>query len=321
MNVRWGFIGAGFVASKAVAPAVRAARNSALVAVASRDLNRAQALSPLRTYSGSNAYERIIADSDVDAIYINLANQDHHHWVIAALEGGKHVLCEKPLAINLRQVKEMADTADQSGKLLIEATWLRWHPRFQRAVELVSNGSLGHLTNIESSFTFTADLQDSFRAQVGGGSLLDVGTYQFQLWRALLSPWISPTISNVKQVVNNAGVDLSTQVSAEVKLTNSAIVNLSAESSFIAAERQFIKITGTQGVIEFTKGAAFTSWQESSALSISGHIEEFAPVDAYQLMIEAVSAKIGGQEAWVLPIQESLDIAHLIDAIVHTGAR
>jgi predicted dehydrogenase len=321
MNVRWGFIGAGFVASKAVSPAVRAASNATLVAVASRDLNRAQALSPLRTYSGSSAYEQIITDPDVDAIYINLANQDHHQWVIAALLGGKHVLCEKPLAINLRQVKEMADAADQSGKLLIEATWLRWHPRFQCAVELVSNGSLGQLTNIESSFTFTADLKDNFRGQEGGGSLLDVGTYQFQLWRALLSPWISPTISNVKQVVNDAGVDLSTQVSAEVELPNGSIVNLSAESSFIAAERQFIKISGTQGVIEFTKGAAFTSWQESSALSISGHIEEFAPVDAYQLMIEAVSAKIGGQEAWVLPIQESLDIAHLIDAIVHTGAR
>jgi predicted dehydrogenase len=316
MSVKWGFIGAGFVATKAVAPAVHEAKNATLVAVASQDRSRAEALIPERTYHGSDSYNQIIADPDIDAIYINLANHQHHQWAIAALKGGKHVLCEKPLALKAQQVKEMADAATESGKFLIEASWMRWHPRVKRAIELVSRGDIGDLSAIESVFTFTADLKDNFRAEqrLGGGSLLDVGSYQFQLWRALINPWVNPTFTKVDQVLNENGADLSTEISAEVKLAHGALIKLNAQSSFVAPEKQFAKITGTQGAIEFTKGSAFTSWKEASALRIGEHTEEFAPVDAYQLMIEEVSAKIRGQDVWVPPIQESLDVALLMDA-------
>lgn len=319
MSVKWGFIGAGFVASKAVAPAVHAAENATLAAVASRELNRAQALSPTRSYGGSESYSQLIADPDIDAIYINLSNQQHHQWVIAALRGGKHVLCEKPLALNSLEAKEMADAANESGKLLVEAAWLRWHPRFKRAIELVERGDIGDLIKIESAFTFTADLKNNFRAQAGGGSLLDVGTYQLQLWRALINPWISPTLISVNRALIDSGADLSTEVSAEVTIESGAPIKLSLSTSFIAPERQFAKISGTAGAIEFTKGAAFTSWREGSALSVGSHTEEFPPVDAYQLMIEAVGSRIRGQESWVLKIQESLDVARFSDAIVHNN--
>ena len=114
-----------------------------------------------RTYHGIDSYNQIIADPDIDAIYINLANHQHHQWAIAALKSGKHVLCEKPLALNAPQVKEMADAAKESGKLLVEASWMRWHPRFKRAIELVGRGDIGQLSAIESAFTFTADLRSS----------------------------------------------------------------------------------------------------------------------------------------------------------------
>ena len=177
MTVKWGFIGAGFVATKAMAPAIHDETNATLTAVASQNLGRAQALAPVRTYHGSDSYNQIIQDPEIDAIYINLANDQHHQWAIAALKAGKHVLCEKPLALNFQQSREMADAATTSGKLLVEAVWTRWHPRFQRALELVANGEIGRLTAIESEFTFTADLNDNFRAlkNMGGGSLLDVG--------------------------------------------------------------------------------------------------------------------------------------------------
>ena len=312
MNVKWGFIGAGYVASKAVAPAVHASSNASLAAIASRDPKRAEALAPEKVYE---RYEDLLADPTIDAVYINLANSQHCQWTIAALTAGKHVLCEKPLAINHQQAKEMADAATQSGKLLIEAAWTRWHPRFQRAIELVSRGDIGDLIAIESAFTFTADLTDNFRSQqsLGGGSLLDVGSYQLQLWRALINPWINPTLLKVDQVLISTGADLSTQISAEVKVANTQL-NLSAQSSFVAPEKQFAKITGTKSIIEFTKGAAFTSWKESSSLQIGDHTEVFPANDAYQLMIEAVSAKISGEDVWVLPIQESLDVALLMDS-------
>lgn len=321
MNVQWGFIGAGFVATKAVAPAVHAAKNASLVAVASQDRSRAEALMPERTYHGSDSYNQVIADPDIDAIYINLANHQHHQWAIAALKSGKHVLCEKPLALNAQQVQEMADAASESGKLLIEASWMRWHPRLQRAIELVGHGDIGDLIAIESAFTFPADLDKNFRADArfGGGSLLDVGSYQLQLWRALISPWTMPTITKVDQVLNETGADLSTEIVAEVKIADELLVKLTAQSSFIAPEKQFVKIKGTQSTIEFTKDSAFTSWKQASALQIGDHTEEFAPTDAYQLMIEAVSAKIGGQDDWVLPIQESLDVALLLDSALTFG--
>jgi len=312
MNIRWGFIGAGYVASKALAPAVHASSNASLAAVASRDPHRAAALAPEKVYE---RYEDLLADPTIDAVYINLANSQHCQWTIAALAAGKHVLCEKPLAVNHQQAKEMADAATKSGQLLIEATWTRWHPRFQRAIELVSRGDIGDLISIESAFTFTADLTDNFRSDqsLGGGSLLDVGTYQLQLWRALIHPWINPTFLKVDQVLNATGADLSTEISAEVQLANTPL-KLSAQSSFVSPEKQFTMITGTKSRIEFTKGAAFTSWKESSSLQIDDHTEVFPATDAYQLMIEAVSAKISGEDVWVLPIQESLDVALLMDA-------
>jgi len=315
MSIRWGFIGAGMVATKALAPAVHAASNATLTAAASRDLIRAQALAPARIYHGLESYNQIIADPDIDAVYINLANHQHHQWAIAALENGKHVLCEKPLALNFSQANEMASAAEENGRLLIEAAWMRWHPRTKRAVELVRTGSIGQLTSIESAFTFTADLKNNFRAQEGGGSLLDVGTYQFQLWRALIDPWLSPTLTEVTQCINENGADLSTQVSAKVKDITGADIKLSALSSFVAPEQQFAKISGAENRIDFTKGAAFTAWRQASALQIGDYAEEFAPVDAYQIMIEAVSARISGQDSWVLPIQESLDVAQLVDSV------
>jgi len=314
MTIKWGFIGAGYVATKALAPAVHAASNATLTAVASQNLLRAQALAPVRTYYGSDSYNQIIQDPEIDAIYINLANDQHHQWAIAALNAGKHVLCEKPLALNFQQSREMADAATNSGKLLVEAVWTRWHPRFQRSLELVAKGDIGRLTAIESEFTFTADLKDNFRAlkDLGGGSLLDVGGYQIQLWRALIDPWSTPTFISVNQTLNSGGADLSTDLQAEIKL-NQGLVKLSAQTSFIAPEKQSVKILGDQSSIEFTTGQAFTSWKESSALRIGEHTEVFPPVDAYQIMIESFSSRISGGGDWVLPIQESLDVAQVLD--------
>lgn len=310
--IKWGFLGAGWVATTALAPAVHNAENAKLHAVASQDPSRAEALGPEKIYG---SYEDLLSDPDIDAVYINLANHQHCQWTIAALNAGKHVLCEKPLALNYQQSKEMAGAAISSDKLLVEAVWTRWHPRFQRAVELVANGDIGSLTTIESAFTFTADLQDNFRAakSLGGGSLLDVGGYQIQLWRALINPWITPTLTSVIQKVNESDADLSSDISAQLLLADKTLLKLSAQSSFIAPEKQFIKITGNNGVIEFIKGAAFTSWNESSELRVGDHTEEFPPVDAYQLMMESVSSCISGGDDWILPIQESLDVAQVLD--------
>ena len=184
MKVKWGFIGAGFVATKAVAPAVHAANNATLFAVASQDYNRAAALAPQKVYE---RYEDLLADPEIDAVYINLANHQHCQWTIAAITAGKHVLCEKPLALNHQQVREMADAATKYNRVLVEAVCNQWHPRFARIVELVSGGEIGVVNKIQSSFCFPAKIENNYLIEksMGGGSLIEVGVYKVNLWKDL----------------------------------------------------------------------------------------------------------------------------------------
>ncbi|MFM8390445.1 MAG: Gfo/Idh/MocA family protein, partial [Actinomycetota bacterium] len=177
MTVRWGFIGAGFVASRAMAPAVHAADGAVLYAVASRDARRSAELEPQVVHE---SYQALIDDPNVDAVYISLTNVQHKEWVVAALEAGKHVLCEKPLALNADEVRAMQATADRHQCLLVEAVWTRWQPRMKRMAEIVQRGDLGDVSSISSAFTFQGDLTGNYRSQpeMGGGALLDVGCYQ-----------------------------------------------------------------------------------------------------------------------------------------------
>jgi predicted dehydrogenase len=293
---------------------VHAASNSKLYAVASRDLTKAQKLSATKNY---NSYQELIDDPLVDVVYINLPNHLHAKWSIAALAAGKNVLCEKPFAMDLAQASAMAGAAKTSGKLLVEAVWARWHPRFIRAVEIVRSGEIGQLSSIESEFSFMAKLSGDYRNEVamGGGALLDIGTYQIHLWSALTDISAGVEITAVERNLAASGIDLTTIVQA--KIGKSLLVK--ATSSFERDPRQEITIRGTAGEITFTVGEAFTNWHKPSELNITAggnsRTEVFDPVDAYQLMVESVSAQVSGKKAWLLPIPESLTVMNLLDQI------
>lgn len=306
----WGFLGAGWVATKALAPAVHKARNARLRAVASQDGARAQALVPEKIY---RSYEELLADPKIDAVYINLANHQHHQWTIAALDAGKHVLCEKPLALNYAQAQEMADAAVKNDRILVEALWNQWHPRFTRIVELVTGGHIGALTEINSAFTFTAELENNFRGQLamGGGSLLDVGNYQAHIWKTLSSSEPELEIQSLNRSVGNTSVDLTTQISA----TLSSGVKINALSSFEMPETQELTISGELVEIQCLGSDAFTSWNKPSSLRIGNSVEEFAPVDPYAMMIEDFSDAISGKPAWLPALDQSLYVAKLLDQI------
>ena len=250
-------------------------------------------------------------------VYINLPNHLHAKWSIAALAAGKNVLCEKPFAMDLAQTTAMAEAAKTSGKLLVEAVWARWHPRFIRAVEIVKSGEIGQLSSIESEFSFMAKLSGDYRNEVamGGGALLDIGIYQLHLWSALTDISAGVEITAVERNLAASGIDLTTIVQA--KIGKSSLVK--ATSSFERDPRQEITIRGTAGEITFTVGEAFTNWHKPSELSITAggnsRTEVFDSVDAYQLMVESVSAQISGKKAWLLPIPESLMVMDLLDRI------
>ena len=310
MTIKWGFLGASWVASTALVPAVAAANNASLYAVASRDPERSQKLNPTKVHA---TYEDLISDPEVDAVYISLANHLHLEWATKALNAGKHVLCEKPLATSCAEAKLMADAAIANDKLLVEAIWTRWHPRFERVVELVRNGDIGELRNIDSAFTFTTTFTENYRLvpEMGGGSLLDVGPYQAHVWSALAPKNSELRIEAASANIGPTGIDLTTQVNA----TLNDSISVSALTSFEQDEKQSLLISGESGTIQFPQGQAFTSWKEASSIQIGDHVENFAPVDPFTLMIEAVGRRINGEPVWLPSLRESLWVMDALDKI------
>lgn len=311
MTIRWGFLGAGFVASKAMAPAVHAAPSAVLAAVASRDPERSRALEPLSVHS---SYEVLLADNTIDAVYISLANSQHYEWVTRALRAGKNVLCEKPLALTSEQAREMYAIAKDCNRLLVEAVWVAWHPRFRRMVEVVNSGTLGEVRSISTRFTSMSTMTENYRLlpEMGGGALLDVGCYQAYAWQALAgADSTSIEVATASCEHGPSGVDFTTRATALV----GGHIDASMLCSFAMESAQEISIIGSLGDMRIGKSEAFTSWREESSLRIGDTEEFFAPVDAFEVMIEEVSHAFDGGDGWVVSPEASLRVARAVDDI------
>ena len=310
MTVNWGFLGAGYVASRGLAPAVHASRGAHLYAVASRDEQRSATLEPERVHA---TYNDLLADERVDAVYISLSNSQHLEWVTKSLEAGKHVLCEKPLGLNATETEAMFATASQSGQLLVEAVWGRWHPRFSRMVEVVASGAIGNIEHIETAFTFTSEMTDNYRLNplMGGGALLDVGCYQAHAWVALTNGATGLEIKDLSRVIGPTGVDLTTDVSVHI---NGSITAHSVSSFALPSQQQFI-VQGSNGSMHTGVGESFTTWNEASTLHINDVVEEFAVTNAFVEMVENVSRVTEGEKGWIVPSADSIRVAHILDSI------
>lgn len=310
MSVGWGFIGAGWIAQRAMAPAVHGAAGMHLQAVASRDVERSRQLEPRTVHA---TYEGLLVDPDVEVVYVCLANHQHLEWVTRALAAGKHVLCEKPLALTAAEVDAMFAAAQAADRLLVEAVWSQWHPRFGRLVELTSGGDLGELTGIDSAFTFPASLEGNYRArpEFGGGAWLDVGTYQVHAWLALTGNAAEVEVETVDRAIGPTGIDVTTSVRASIGGTALA----DAVASFEQPERQQLVVTGSQATAALAPQASFTTWREPSGLRIGEITEVFPAVDAYERMVTAMSERVRGEAAWVVPEAQSRAAAAVLDRV------
>jgi predicted dehydrogenase len=293
-----------------MAPAVHAASGAELYAVASRDAARSAELEPVVVH---DSYRALIEDSNVDAVYISLTNVQHKEWVIAALEAGKHVLCEKPLALNADEVRSMNAVAERHQCLLVEAVWTRWQPRMKRMAQVIQRGDLGDVQSISSAFTFKGDLTGNYRSDptMGGGALLDVGCYQAHLWMMLLGETIDYSIETVERTDGPTGIDLTTSV----QTTLNGSIRADALCSFDMAPEQRISVTGSTVAMRTGDGEAFTLWKQDATLIIGDTVETFAPDDAFSLMVQDVSAAIRGERAEVFPASSSLRVAAILDSI------
>ncbi len=310
MTVNWGFLGAGFVASRGLAPAVHASRGANLYAVASRDEQRSATLEPERVHA---TYDNLLADERVDAVYISLSNGQHLEWVTKSLEAGKHVLCEKPLGLNASETEAMFDCASRHERLLIEAVWGRWHPRFARMVEVVASGAIGDVQHIETAFTFTSEMTDNYRLNpaMGGGALLDVGCYQAHAWVALTADATDLKINDLSRVVGPTGIDLTTDVSVRI---NKSVTAHAVSSFALPSQQQFI-VRGSLGQISTEVGESFTTWNEACSLRINDVIEEFPVTNAFVEMVENVSRVIDGDRGWIVSSSDSIRVAYILDTI------
>ena len=316
MTIRWGFLGAGYVASRAMAPAVHAAKGAILQSVASRDVERSALLEPR---SVAATYQQLLEDPLVDAVYVSLTNVQHQEWVIAALQAGKHVLCEKPLGITADDVMAMHEEAARHQRVLVEATWIRWHPRFRRLVEIATSGALGEVLTIDSSFTFENGESENYRWQPawGGGALLDVGCYQAHVWTAITGTASQVDVTDVKRVMSASGVDATTTASATID----SGINATMQCSFVLPAEQRLVISSADHRLSMATGEAFTSWREPSSLQIDAVTESFPAVDAFVVMVEEMSALLNGEVGWVVPLDETFKVAQVLDAIAGTPSR
>jgi predicted dehydrogenase len=311
MTVKWGFLGAGWIANRATAPAVRAANNAQLFGVASRDTARSAKFEPQNVY---DSYQQLLDDPKIDVVYISLANHQHLEWVTRSLEAGKHVLCEKPLGLNAIEVQKMIDCAQRCNRLLVEAVWTRWHPRFKRIAEVVASGEIGELSTIESQFTFKSEMTENYRLDpaLGGGALLDIGCYQINAWVALTNGAKDLKINTVERKLGPTKIDLTTEVYATIN--NSIKAHLISSFDFDAPQK--LKIDGRSGSVATESGESFSTWREPSSLRVNDRIEQFYSVDAFVEMIQQVSEQVANNSGWVMPTTDSLRVAQILDQII-----
>ena len=186
--LRIGILSTASIAVEKVIPAMRRARRVEVSAIASRDGHAArQAAARLAIPSAHDSYEALLADSDIDAVYIPLPNHLHAEWTIAAVRAGKHVLCEKPLALTANDAQRMVTAAQDAGVLLMEGFMYRHHPSWVAVADIVASGRIGRLLAVQSWFSYYNDDAANIRniSEYGGGALYDIGCYNVNLSRML----------------------------------------------------------------------------------------------------------------------------------------
>jgi predicted dehydrogenase len=187
-KLRWGVLSTADIALTKVIPGMRRGERSEVLGIASRESGRAQAaadrLAIPRAYP---SYEALLADPDIDAVYVPLPNHLHAEWSIAAARAGKHVLCEKPLALTASEAQEILDACRDAGVVLMEAFMYRLHPSWVAVRELVASGRIGRLRAVDSWFSYFNDDPANIRnvTAFGGGALYDIGCYSVNLSRML----------------------------------------------------------------------------------------------------------------------------------------
>ncbi|HEU5230978.1 MAG TPA: Gfo/Idh/MocA family oxidoreductase [Ktedonobacteraceae bacterium] len=314
--VRWGIISAANIGVKAVAPAILASANGRLLAVGGRDPQRtADLYSFAPSVRIDRDYESVINDPDIEAIYNPLPNSLHAEWTIRALQAGKHVLCEKPLAVTREEAETMVKVARECNLLLMEAFMYRFHPQIVWALEQVQAGLIGAVRLVRASFSFDIRARPQnirLKPELAGGSLMDVGCYPVNLCRAIYGqPPV--TVGARVHVPKSGGVDMAMNAVLDYGNGRFGLI----DSSFGLPMRQSAEIFGEEGTI--TIPVPFTPGIRDVAAFVTrnGQMTEqnFTRIDQYQLEVEHFARCLRADQEPALRLSETLENLSTIEAI------
>ena len=325
-ELRWGILSTADIGRSKVVPAMKNAARTRIVAVGSRNVERAREYAAeLEIPTVHASYEALLADPNIDAVYIPLPNSLHSEWTIAAARAGKHVLCEKPLAINAAEAARMVAVCEQEGVLLVEAFMYRLHPSWQQVREIVRSGRIGRLVAIQSWFSYFNDDPGNIRnrLEVGGGALYDIGCYNVNLSRLLFEGEPRRIQGSVIRDPE-MGVDV---------LTSGILEFDSGVATFTCSTRvetdQRVHVYGTEGRISIGIPFNIPPDRPTEIYVTSGGDPPVAPAtevfafptaDPYTVEAEHFAAAVLDQTPFPFPASDAVANMRVLDLLFESGA-
>jgi predicted dehydrogenase len=325
-KIKWGVLGNAEIARVCVIPAIQQSSNGVVHALATRSPELAAEVATKSSIKRlCDSYDRLLADPEIDAVYIPLPNHMHLPWTLEALSAGKHVLCEKPLACNAREAQEMADAAADARLVLMEALMYRFHPRSQLIKEMVAGGRIGTVCLVRSAFCYPMDEEfiesgnnARLQPEMGGGALLDVGCYSASVARWYFDS--EPTQLQAQAVYHPTGVD--THLIGSLRFPDNGLATL--EASFLSALQQTYTVVGSEGAIELPHNA-FIPWEKDAVFTVRRKDQEVGQehvtpgADEYQHMVEHFANVVLGKTQLALSPEESVGNMRVLDGLAEAA--
>lgn len=327
MNTKlsWGVLSTANIGTTVVIPAMQKSTRLSVDAIASRDGVRArEAAERLGIAKSYDSYDALLADSEIDAIYNPLPNHLHVHWTLEALRAGKHVLCEKPIALDTAEAEQLLAAREESGKLVAEAFMVRQHPQWLRARELVREGHLGTVRAIHALFSYylTDPGNVRNRADIGGGALYDVGCYAVAASRFLFE---AEPIRALALIDRDPELKTDRLTSAIIEFPGGRRLLFTCATQLVPCQK--VEVLGTERLLEIE--VPFNQNPEVPArlrLDDGGRIkgeadmvEELASADQYTLQAEALCEAIVSGAPLPFPIEDAIANMRVIDALFRSA--
>jgi predicted dehydrogenase len=313
--LRIGLLGAARIAPVALVRPARAVEGVELAAVAARDPERARRFAARHGIPRVHeSYERLLADPELDAIYNPLPNSHHCAWTIRALEAGKHVLCEKPIAANAEEAARMAEAAQRSGRVLMEAFHWRYHPLAERLLEIVRSGELGRVRHVEARLCVPLLLPGDirYRLDLAGGATMDTGCYTVHVVRTLAGA--EPEVVRAEARLASPGVDR--WMAAELRFPDGRTGRVECSLASLKLLAVGARVLGDEGELSVLNPIAPQLWHRLSVRSARGRRHERIRGDAsYTGQLRAFRAAVREGAAFPTHPADAVANMRVIDAI------